>query len=149
MREVLTTSEINSKLNKYDIFKGVFPSDRLKILNTTENQAYIINSEKHNMSGEHWLALIISNDECNFFDSYGFENLNMDILLSLKKAGLSHYNYNNRQLQPLSSNNCGHYCVAFVLSFVNGYTFCDFLNIFSNNSNTNDAICYKFIKNHI
>jgi hypothetical protein len=149
MWEVLSTSEINSVLEKVDIFKGAYPSDLLPIHIRKDTQAYIINTADSNHPGEHWIAIVLDENQCLYFDSFGYQLLNLDILNKIKKAGVLQYQFNNKQIQPFQSENCGYYCIAFILSCQNGVTFSKFLNNFSTNPEENNVICYELIKNNM
>ena len=84
-----------------------------------------------------------------FFNSFGFELLNLNILESLKNLGLQFNRYNTTPIQPLMSENCGYYCIAFILSYINNIDLSDFLYNFSTNRNLNNTICYQFIQKYI
>jgi hypothetical protein len=92
---------------------------------------------------------LLTSQNVFFFDSFGFELLNLSILESLKNLGIKFYKYNTRPVQPLFSENCGYYCIAFILSYINNMEFSDFMNNFSSNKLLNNSICYKFIQKYI
>ena len=147
--EVLSTSDINSILSKYDIYKGTFASNTFKFPKNANNQAFIINTADSTSPGMHWIALIKTNAECFFFDSYGLPIYTEPILHILKQQNILNYQYNSIQVQPIASDNCGYYCIAFVLSYINGYSFENFLNCFFYDVSKNDKICYDFIGKYI
>jgi hypothetical protein len=149
MWEVLSTTDINAVLENVGIFKGVYPSDLVPIYIQKDTQAYIINTAGSNHPGEHWIALVFDENNCLYFDSFGYQLVNLDILNKLKKTGVFQYQFNSKQIQPFQSDNCGYYCIAFILSCQNGMTFSKFLNNFSTNPEKNNAICYEFIKNNM
>ena len=88
MREVLSTSDINSALENVKIFKGAYPSDLFDVerISTPKEpkdpQAYIINTADSNHPGENWIALVLVNNKCLFFDSFGHQLLNLNILFA-------------------------------------------------------------------
>ena len=141
----LSTRDIDDMLKGVKIFKGTYPSDFIPLTSTKHSQAYIINTDRDSSPGSHWVGLIISNDNCYYFDSFGFENLNLDILSSLKNVGLKYYHFNSQQIQPFYSDKCGFYCVSFILSFVYGMTYSKFIEIFSIDLEKNDQICMQFL----
>ena len=147
--EILSTLDINSALKRFTVFKGSFPADRVPILKVKKTQAFIINTAKNEKEGEHWTALIVEGNKCSFFDSFGYQLLNPKVLKSLKNIDIIQYQYSNASIQPIFSNNCGYYCIAFILSYLKGFTYSDFLNLFSNNVIENNNICYKFIQMYI
>jgi hypothetical protein len=144
--EILTSEDIDSALKPYSIFKGAFPSDSISMFCLSEKQAFIINTAKSGKPGEHWVGLILDGPICNYFDSFGLEILNLDVLNTLKYSGITKYVFNSNQIQPSYSENCGYYCIAFCLSYFNGITYPDFLSFFSNNVEFNNEICYTYLK---
>ena len=120
--EILSTTNINTVLNKFSAFKGTFPSDTLTISRNNNTQAFVINTANSNSPGEHWTALILDNKKYFFFDSFGLEILNLDILKQIKNHDISTYKYNSKQIQPVNSNNCGYYCIAFIVSYMYNHT---------------------------
>ena len=147
--EVLSTLDINKALKRFSVFKGSFLADRVPILKVKKTQAFIINTAKNEKEGEHWTALLVEGNKCSFFDSFGYQLLNVKVLNSLKNINIIQYQYSNVPIQPIFSDNCGYYCIAFILSYLKGFSYSEFLNLFSNNANENNNICYKFIQNYI
>ena len=131
----LTTTDINTMLKSYDIFVGAFPSDQIRIQQTSSPQAFIVNTEPRTSAGEHWTALIVSDKQCLFFDSLGHEMYNVLILNALKNAGITKYKYNSCQIQSILSHNCGYFCIAFVLSFIYGHSYPTFMSNFVTKKN--------------
>ena len=126
----LTTTNLNLMLKNYEIFMGTFPSDQIQIQKSGYPQAFIVNTEPSTSAGEHWTALIVSDNDCLFFDSLGDEMKNIDLLERLKSLGVAQYKYNSCKIQSIFSNNCGYYCVAFILSFIRGFSYASFMNNF-------------------
>ena len=145
----LTTTNLNSMLKNYDIFMGTFPSDQIRIQKSNYPQAFIVNTEPSTSSGEHWTALIVSDKNCFFFDPLGCEMLNIFLLNALKNVGITKYKYNSSQIQSLYSHNCGYFCVAFILSFIRGFTYQSFMNNFVRELKQNDRLCIQFIEKNI
>ena len=67
----MNTKQINAILEYYcmtkDLYHGEFPMNQLP---TLQRGAYIINTDDHDESGEHWLALYFDKD-VEYFDSFG------------------------------------------------------------------------------
>ena len=97
--EILTSEDIDSALKPYSIFKGAFPSDSISMFCLSEKQAFIINTAKSGKPGEHWVGLILDGPICNYFDSFGLEILNLDVLNTLKYSGITKYVFNSNQIQ--------------------------------------------------
>ena len=116
--ESLSTNNINDILGQYVLFKGTYPCDLVPISLNIEPQAYIVNTENSLSSGRHWIGLIVKQRKCWYFDSFGNELTNLDILSSLRKMGVRKYFFNCKQIQSVYSNSCGYFCIAFVLSFI-------------------------------
>ena len=146
--EPLSTNNIDDALCQYTLFKGTYPCDLVPISLNIEPQAYVVNTENSHSSGKHWIGLIIKQTQCWYFDSFGNELLNLDILSSLRKIGIKKYFWSCQQIQSVYSNSCGYFCIAFVLSFISGIKYEDFLSEFSENVDQNDLICLSLIKRY-
>ena len=147
--EVLSTSDINSILSEYDIYSGTYASDTFKSVKKENNQAFVINTADSASPGDHWIALIKTDAECFFFDSFGLPIYTQPILSVLKQQNILNYKYNSIQIQPIASDNCGYYCIAFILSYINRFSYDKFLNYFFYDESKNDKICYDFIRKYI
>ena len=145
----LTTTNLNLMLKNYEIFMGTFPSDQIQIQKSGYPQAFIVNTEPSTSTGEHWTALIVSDKKCLFFDPLGCEILNIFLLETLKGVGITKYKYNSCQIQSTFSNNCGYYCVAFILSFIRGFSYSSFIHNFVSELKQNDRLCILFIEKHL
>ena len=126
----LTTTNLNLMLKNYEIVMGTFPSDQIQIQKSGYPQAFIVNTEPSTSVGEHWTALFVSDKKCLFFYPLGCEILNIFLLETLKGVGITKYKYNSCQIQSTFSNNCGYYCVAFILSFIRGFSYSSFIHNF-------------------
>ena len=147
--EILSTSEIDLALNSFPIYKGTYSSDKIPINNRKSPQAFIVNTARNNSPGEHWIGLICDESCCYYFDSFGNENLNIDILNKMKQYGFQRYQYNTRPIQSVFSENCGYFCIAFILSYISNVPYNVFLNKFSSDTLSNNEICYSLIKKYI
>ena len=147
--EVLSNFEINKILSKYKIFKGAFPADLIPLVGRGSEQAFIINTDENDMPGNHWTALVIRKRKCFFFDPLGSECLNMKLLIDLKALGFLYYKYSAKQVQPYKNNNCGYYCIAFILSMIKTPNLANFVSMFAEDSDRNNKICYDFIAKYI
>ncbi len=124
-------------------FLGVFPRDKVPRI-TKYPSSLIVNTDKQGERGEHWLAIYVDKyKNCEFFDSFG---------LSEKDYGFDGYirtfsrNYtsNKLQMQDISSNACGYYCIYFILFKSRGLSLNEIQNLFSrDNFNFNDfLVCF-------
>ena len=79
------------------------------------NGCYIINLQSSTQgNGTHWTALFIYKKMSYYFDSFGAPPPN-EIILFSKKRKLQHLLYSNWIIQDLKSENCGWYCLGFLL----------------------------------
>ena len=147
--EILSNLQINSILSKYQIFKGAFPADFVPLRERDVDQAFILNIDEIGLPGSHWTALVIQKGACTFFDPLGLECLNLQLLNQLKAQGFSIYKYSNNQLQEIESNNCGYFCIAFILSMIKTPSLTSFLSQFARPDVTNNDICYDIIDKYI
>ena len=146
---VLTGSEIDSILNQFDIYLGTFASDSFRLSQNMGKQACIINTDIKTGPGDHWVAIINDQKNCYFFDSFGLPIYAGPIIKTLKENKIKNYMYNSCQIQPFTSVNCGYYCIAFILSYLEGCDYNEFLKNFSTEVNENDNICYSLVEKYI
>ena len=71
----LYSLDIKNVLKKFrvckNVFKGVFAADNLPKY-FTRPAAFVVNTDKHNLPGSHWIAMFIDQkNTCFFFDSFG------------------------------------------------------------------------------
>ena len=112
--ELLSNIDLEYYCNKLQIplieinFKNIFQYIKPK------DGAYIINLDDYgNKGGTHWTALIIVKKYALYFDSYG-----LSIPTPIKKFiffnKCKKIYYSIDQIQSLSSNACGYYCLYFI-----------------------------------
>ena len=147
--EALSTNNIDNVLGQYALFKGTYPCDLVPISLNIKPQAFVVNTENSRSPGEHWVGLIIKQTNCWYFDSLGNELQNQEVLHSLRKIGVKKYFFNHKQIQSVNSSSCGYFCIAFVLSFILGISYEDFLSEFSENVDQNDRICLRLIRKYL
>lgn len=117
---------------------GIFMRDTLP--NVLRPGGYIVNSDVSSGSGQHWLALwITENEPAEFVDSFG--------------RGPGYYKLtipspvvtNRRQLQSDDAVSCGAYCVYFLFHRCRGLSMKDILNSFGKDTRANDSLVTKFV----
>lgn len=119
----MNTHQILNIINKHvNNFGGVFPADRIS--NIDDNKLYIFNTDPHQKKGEHWVAMYVNNDLCEFFDSFGkspnyYHKFWHDYLLKKSKK----YIYNKSKLQNPSTEDCGKFCIFYVVLRSKGINF--------------------------
>ena len=129
----VTSSFLNSTMNHMHEFAGVFPRDSMPILKKPGKFPIymVINSDTSAEAGEHWLGLILYNNKCLYFDSFGGCIQHKSILKYLKKYNYTTYEYSSRTIQPYYSSMCGYYVLAFILSIHCGMTYSSFIDQFN------------------
>ena len=142
-----TNIEIEEKLKHIKHFLGCFPIDKIPYLK--ENESIIINSDKHDEDGSHWMGLKISSkDTCLFFDSFG-EPPNKSIINILEKY-FDKLVYNEIQIQSVFSNKCGEFSMQFICMVHDKRSFNNFLSKFNHtNLLANDSITENFLENYL
>ena len=114
--------------NKKD-FLGCFPMDRLPPFPSVFPKSMIINTQKSSQPGEHWVALVLTEKKCYYFDSFGWPIMEENIFRYLEP----HYEkiiYSDTRVQDITSIYCGAFCVCFVLWVNDEVAFNNFSNCF-------------------
>jgi hypothetical protein len=142
INKILNSNHQLNNLKKQKIFIGVYPRDKIPKIKSYPS-CFILNTDTSTEPGEHWLAVYVDqNNECYFFDSYGN---------SPKFFGLDNYfsqfktlTWNKIKLQG-NSNNCGLYCILFLL-YKSHNKLQQFYLEFDNKSDINDKKLIDLIK---
>ena len=69
----LTDFEIQKYYRNESKFNDVYSRDNLP--DKIKDGTYIINLDEYSDIGTHWVALYISNNDVNYFDSFGVEHI--------------------------------------------------------------------------
>ena len=145
----MNTHEILNEL-KHEIhcFKGVFPVNEINELKINDRPlGLVLNWDFSNEPGSHWVALFVNEKNiATYFDSYGFPNFNENFINFLKLNKINTVYFNKFQLQSNDSNTCGAFTILFIKMFCNGFSFNEFIKLFSNNREKNDLISIKVIE---
>jgi hypothetical protein len=138
LKHGLTNSEIGNYLKHEKSFLGCFSSDNIP--NILEFPCtLIVNSEKSNHPGHHWLAIYLRKDYSLYFDSFGLPVLEEDIFNFLKKY-YKKIIYSKQCIQDINSVSCGLFCISFIKHVHSKQSFISFLNNFSlNHLKSNDS----------
>ena len=79
----------------------VCAKDQIPRQNPIHVKDYIVNTERSNKAGEHWVAVIFNNNgNVLYFDSYGLPQLETEIINFLDNH-YSSWRYNRQRLQSL------------------------------------------------
>lgn len=126
-------------------FIGIFARDELPMI-TKYPTCFILNTAKRSHNGEHWLAFYFdSKKNCNFFDSYG----NHPSFFNLTNYIIKYSNnlfYNKKCIQSWVSENCGFYCILFLILRATGYEIDKISDLFYDDPSKNDQMIEKFKK---
>lgn len=143
----MNTSDINNELKDYNCYIGTYARDLLpKKVIIKRPLALIMNTDKANKPGQHWIALFIDkNNNANYLDSYGFPPMCQEIIKFLSLNKVKYIQYNTQQLQSVITSTCGYYCIQFIKMLCNGENFCKFMSLFSKNKLVNDLKVAKLI----
>ncbi len=101
------------KLGKYyfkSMFVGCFPSDKIPVL-TKERCYAIVNLDRSNEDGSHWIALVYKNNKYIFYDSFGRPQT--EILKALNNRTV--IDTDDDAEQKVIESNCGQRSIAFLL----------------------------------
>lgn len=130
--------EIMQRLSTVKNFKGVYPSDKVPII---QSGVAIINVDDSTKPGSHWVAVYYSpNGHFNtFFDSYGLPHT----VYGLKLPEIK--DHNTQQVQGVTSSVCGYYCIYYVLCKNMGKTMKQLLQPFTRNFARNDHLIVQLI----
>uniref|UniRef100_A0A1A8F2R5 Uncharacterized protein n=1 Tax=Nothobranchius korthausae TaxID=1143690 RepID=A0A1A8F2R5_9TELE len=110
----------------------------------------VVNTHPSHLPGEHWLALAVERDGFGtFFDSYGFTpelKYYPETILNFLKQRCSRIQFQDQQLQSLTSDRCGHHCVFFLCHKACGFSMKQILSKYHKNVEKNDAMVHNFVK---
>ena len=132
-------------------FVGCFSKDQLP-LPPKKAGDYYVNLEDHDKgNGTHWTFFkIFDNGKAIYFDPFGvyMPEPVRDFLRPFAPVAV-----NNRQIQGLTQETCGHYCeaCAYYMTFdfdkkkTINENFYDFINMFSDNTNSNNKILKEYL----
>jgi hypothetical protein len=126
---------------------AVCQRDRLKDYDYVNNGFYIINTESSvDGFGKHWQCLYLNKNMSFYFCSFG-NPPPTDIIEYVRKYS-KHFINNNMIIQNINSDNCGYFCIGFILFMIyNKYNYTKFLKAFDEtNSKRNDGILEGLIR---
>ena len=115
-----------------------------------ENSTYVVNIQKSNLPGSHWISILVKKNSIIYFDSIGLPVINEYILKRLKLCNLPIY-YSTASIQGIFSMFCAYYALAFLIKcHEEKMTFENFLNIFKDGQSLeNEQTCLNLIKERL
>jgi hypothetical protein len=138
-------SELNNRLRKIKNYAGSFARNELKGIEIKIFPFFmVINLDKRESKGTHWIAVAIYQNDIFICDSLGGINPSqalpielidfLDIIAHTRDLNMT------LQLQSIDSEICGEYCVLFIKQMSIYHSFCQFLLLFTTNKNQNDLL---------
>lgn len=98
--------------NTKQYFGGIYNIDNLPRIVRKTPTFLIMNTDVSTGPGKHWVAIYITENYCEFFDSAGNSPKEYGIEQFLFSNG-SKYVYNSRRLQDYDSDTCGHFVLYY------------------------------------
>lgn len=130
-----------------EVFAGVYPRDRLPHTIEKYPSAYVCNTDTK--EGEHWIAIYVDKHvRGEYFDSYGLPPIHRTFLNFLNVNCIS-WTFNDKQLQGLASNVCGHYCVFYLLHRCRGLSKDTIVHMFGDTMEDNDVLVHDFVVHYM
>lgn len=112
----LTNLEIDQILHNIPGYKGTWSDDDIPLTRNRPNSTsyYIVNLQHSSQRGSHWCLIIEEKNRMVYLDPYGVVP-DKDTLKWIKTRKKPLY-YSKYDLQALSSNRCGFFCMYFILN---------------------------------
>lgn len=106
-----------NQLNGHVCSRDVLPKNK-----PSNVRAYIVNTDRSDQPGEHWVAIFFyeNNREAYYFDSYGLPPIHEEVLQFLDNNSNT-WRFNHQQIQDVYSTTCGLYCLFTLDALAKGY----------------------------
>ena len=143
----LNEKTIESILSCQNSFVGCYAANELSNLILKSPCFIIVNLDKRNMNGSHWIAIGCFKNKIEIFDPLGFDifawpRISCDLLFFLHKYSFSREILLSKRIQASQSNYCGLYCIYYVITRkIKSFSLLQ--SIFSSNLSLNDSILIK------
>ena len=143
----MNTVEINNYLCVVKGYGGCYPCDKIPHVQTGQKPVFfVVNTDLSNNKGEHWVGLALYKKECLFYDSFGIKIVNKHILDYLRKMKYKFYTYSDLCVQPIYSDKCGYYVIAFILCLSFEHNYSNFIEMINEDHvDKNDELCINYI----
>ena len=143
----LNEKTIENILSCQSSFVGCFAANELKNLMVKSPCFLIVNLDTRDKPGSHWIAIGVFKNKLEIFDPLGFDlfswpKISCDLLHFLHKYSFSRKVLVSKRIQAYKSQNCGLYCIYYVMSR-KIKSFLSLQSIFSSNCSLNDSILIK------
>ena len=105
---------------------------------------HVINLDKYENTGTHWIALSFKTNEVIYFDSFGIEHIPKEIEHAIGNKEIKASIF---RLQAYDSVMCGYYSIEFINYILKGKKLLDYTNLFSpNDFKKNDQFIKRIFK---
>ena len=105
---------------------------------------FIYNLEPAYMDGSHWVSTYAKDNVINYFDSFGLPPFE-EMVNHAKRKNLTLL-HQDQQLQNLYSATCGYLCLYFLNEMHKGKDYFDLIQVFSPDTNKNEAFIERYFK---
>ena len=119
-------------------FVGVFPR---YILPQPIDGAYVLNTDPHYKPGQHWVAVYLKGGRGEYYDLLGLPPMYVEFVDFLPKK----WTFNNRTVQNVISEYCGHHCIYYLCNRLKGQTMRKIVNTFGDDFVVNDAVVRDYV----
>ena len=111
-------------------FKGVFASDELPSRTSTDS-LFVCNTDPSDRPGTHWIVVYVDEmHKSDYFDSFGMAPTIPEIELFLNDNSVA-WAYNDRPVQEITSDACGHHCIFFAVHRCIGFDMKSIVNMYT------------------
>ena len=143
--QMLEKIKRNADKETQKAFSGVFPIDSLPEFIKQYPIFIIINTQSHNLPGEHWKVVFINaNKEAEVFDSLALP-ISVYLQRWLNKFSRK-WRRNTKSYQPLLSASCGAFAIYYILNRMHVTNFDSLLSVFTKNPSVNESTVLNFYK---
>ena len=143
----MDTNDINRLLVNEKKFIGVFALDKLPKKRIDRPASLIINTDISNKKGDHWVSLVLDKNQAYYFDSFGLQIIDKQILQFLSMQKFRKVTFSNKCIQSISSDKCGLFCVLFVKLVKDKKKYKKFLDMFFDKQLVlNDNLIVEYLK---
>ena len=120
-------------------FSGVYSRYSLPKI---KDGTYVINLDKYEPMGTHWIVLYVNGDNVAHFDSLGVEHITKEIKKFIGNKTISTYIF---RIQAYDSIICDYFCIGFIEFMSKGKSLLVYTNFLSPNEyGKNDKIVLKY-----
>ena len=137
----MNTDEIDRFLRpRVPDFDGVFSIDTLP----DNPHLLVFNTDNSRSAGRHWVCIYVEDGRGEFFDSFG-RRPNEAFERYMNRHCSSSWLFNDRQLQSVVSNFCGHYCICYCFLRSRGIDMRKIVRSFTSDTGLNDVLVHAFV----